>query len=405
MKRLLLLAPLLLFSLQAYAQEVVAGISLERLRHYESFVVREVDEQKIAGAVSLINRQGELVYSRAIGLSDVDEGTPMAEDQIFYIQSMTKPIISVALMLLFEQGHFRLDDPVSKYLPKFANWPVVKNPQDGRSGDTEPLKRDITIRHLLTHTSGMTHGTGRSRLDEEIREQINKGEFVTVQDRLEALMEFPLYGQPGDQWQYSYSPDVLAILIEQFSGMSTDAFLKARIFEPLDMHDTGYNLNDEQAQRVAKLYNLDEAGNLQLSTRQESAQGNTIWSGMNGLWSTAADYMKFSRMMMNAGELNGTRIISRKTVDLITENHIGDLMLAPPRPGQGFGLGFAVMTDRAASGALVSNGTFYWSGAYNTFFFIDPTEELVAIFMTQSWPFTRSYRQKVQKLVPQAIVD
>ncbi|MEM9324286.1 MAG: serine hydrolase [Bacteroidota bacterium] len=386
------------------AQDVVAGMSLDRLQRYEDFVRREIDSGKISGAVSLVHRKGEQVYANVQGYSDLDEKAPMVEDQIFYIQSMTKPIISVAFMMLYEEGHFFLTDPVSKYIPSFKDWEVIANPESGPDGETEPLTREITIKDLLTHTAGMSHGLGGNPLERAVYRNQYGQEHFSVQSRLDSLMTIPLIGQPGEQWHYSCAPDVLSVLIEQFSGMPTNEFLIERIFDPLGMIDTRYNLDEGQQKRVASLHYYDETGKLLSAGRGAGGAkmvDNTVWSGVNGLWSTARDYMIFARMMLNQGSLDDVRILSRKTVELMAQNHVGDLF----GPGLGFGLGLMVVTDIADHGLLSSPGVLRWSGAFNTHFFIDPEEELVALFMTQMANYTDYYQHKLRLLVTQAIVD
>ena len=218
------------------------GLSEDRLDRYEDFLSSEIEQKHIAGAVSLILRNDQVAHQKAFGVSNLEDDTPMLMDNIFFIQSMTKPIISVALMMLYEEGHFLLDDPVSKYLPEFNDLQVIIDPETGAEGSTEPLNKPITITHLLSHTAGFSHGLGGSKLDQEYWSAMYVEEHATVQDRMNRMLTLPLYGQPGEQWYYSASPDVLSVLIEYFSGMSTQEFLQQRIFDPLGMNDTGYNV-------------------------------------------------------------------------------------------------------------------------------------------------------------------
>ena len=377
------------------------GLSDQRLSRYEDFINDEIEQKHIAGAVSLIFRNDQIAHQKAFGATHLDDDIPMSMDNIFFIQSMTKPIITVAFMMLYEEGHFLLKDPVSKYLPEFNNLEVIVDPETGIEGKREPLNKPITIAHLLSHTAGFSHGLGRTKIDQEYWQAMYMEEHVTVQDRMNRMLELPLYGQPGEQWYYSASPDVLSVLIEHFSGVSTEEFLQKRIFDPLGMDDTGYNLPEEKHNRVVTLHTVDSIGNLIISERQPPMSGNTIFSGVNGLWSTASDYLIFSRMMLNQGTLNGKQYLSRKTVELMTQNHVGDLM----GNGSGFGLGYGVTTNVADTKSLGSIGTFYWSGAFCTYFVIDPKEELIAILMTQLWPYSGYYGDKMRQLVYQTIED
>ena len=403
----LIIAFLLLF-IQPYQillsqsiDKVISGVSTQRLKHYENFIKREIEEGWIPGASTQIISKGELVYSASFGYSSVKDKRAMKVDDIFYIQSMTKPIITVALMMLFEEGAFQLTDPVSKYLPGFKNLRVIKNIDDGILGETVPLKREILIADLLSHTAGFTHGLGQNKFEKEFREELFKP-FKTVQERVDKLLTMPLIGQPGEQWTYSAAPDVLSVLIEKISGLNANQFLIDRIFKPLGMNDTGYNLTKAQQQRVVQVHTKDAAGKLTNATQQPSMEGNTLWSGVNALFSTTQDYLIFSQMLVNGGEWNGKRILSPKTVELMTLNHTSNLF---NKPGEGFGYGFAVLTDVAASNNLGSTGLFYWGGAYNTHFFIDPKEKLVVVFMTQTTSFTWFFQEKLRQLIYQAVVN
>lgn len=387
----------LLISVASFAQN---GMSAERLARYDAYYQKEIDAGRLPGVVTLIYKNGEKAHESALGFSDFASKTPMRTDQIFFIQSMTKPIISTAFMMLYEEGYFFLNDPISKYLPEFKDMKVVKDPEIGSSSGLEPAKSQITIAQVLSHTAGFLHGIGPTKLDEEVREAIYMSEPKTIEERVKALAAQPLASHPGEKWNYSASPDILARLIEVFTGKSPAEFLKNRLFDPLGMKDTGYNLNEEQAKRMTQLHNLDDAGKLVNSERQTPTSGNTVFGGTHGLFSTAQDYALFARMMLNGGELNGKRYLSSKTVDIMRINQSGDLF---QDPGKGFGLGFAVVDDLADSKALSSEGTFYWSGAYCTYFFIDPEEKMVAIFMTQFNPFSSHYENKFRQIVYQAV--
>ncbi len=395
---ILVLQTSLLISQVQLTNEVVEGISLQRLERYESYIKREVSSGKIPGAVTLIARKGELVYQYATGVSNPATKRAIELDDIFYIQSMTKPIITTAFMMLFEEGHFLLTDPLSKYLPAAKDLRVLKNPEEGKDGETVPLKREIVLADLLSHTAGFTHGLGQNAYEKEVFAVFSKP-LKTIQERVDEFLSMPLLGQPGEQWAYSIAPDILSVLIEKFAGKSTNDFLKERVFTPLGMKDTGYNLSREQQQRVVQVQGENPGGGL---TTQPKREGNTVWSGVNALYSTAHDYMRFCQMLLNGGHWNGEQLLSRKTVELMTLNHSGDLF---GNPGEGFGYGFAVVDDLADTNNLGSNGIYYWAGAFNTHFYIDPKEQLISIYLTQTSAFDFYYHHKLRQLVYQALVD
>lgn len=364
---------------------VEAGISSERLDRYDAYFQKEIDEGRLPGVVTLMYRKGEKVHESALGVNDLSAKSPMRQDQIFFIQSMTKPIITTAFMMLYEEGHFFLTDPISKYLPEFKYMKVILDPAKGSEGGTEPAKSQITIAQVLSHTAGFLHGIGSTKLDGEVAKALYMSGPKSIEERVKALSSQPLASHPGEQWNYSASPDILARLIEVFSGMNPAEFLKSRLFDPLGMKDTGYNLSDAQKSRMVQLHNFNETGVLVKSERQTPTSGNTFFGGTHGLFSTAQDYSLFTRMMLNGGEWNGKRYLSPKTVEIMSIDQANDLFRDP---GKGFGLGFAVVEDLADTKSLGSEGTFYWSGAFCTYFFIDPKEEMVAIFMTQVNPFS-----------------
>jgi CubicO group peptidase (beta-lactamase class C family) len=382
---------------------VVSGISLNRLQRYENYIKKEINEGKIPGAVTMVSRNGKIVYNESFGYRNLEEKIAMEKEDLFSLASMTKPIISVAFMMLYEEGHFSLKDPVSMYLPKFKDLVVTKNEETGKDGETEPLNREITIADLLTHTSGMSHGTGNSKLDQDFKSARYR-KHNTILSRVNSYLEIPLARQPGAQFYYSAAPDVLSVLIEQFSGLSTIEFLKKRLFVPLKMNSTGYNIAPADQYRRVQLHEQNKEGKLRNSATQPAMYGNTIWAGTSGLFSSASDYLKFCQMLLNNGESNGQRFLSRKTIALMTTNQIGDISLKTMQ-GHQFGLGFAVVTDVAATKVLGSEGVYFWGGAFNTHFFIDPKEKIVAVFMTQVAAFSWEYHNKLQQLVYQALVD
>ncbi len=379
----------------------ISGVDKERLNRYDEFLKNEIVEGRIPGAVSYIMRRGEIVHEMTHGYSSWNDKIPIQQDQLFHIMSMTKPIVTAAFMMLYEEGYFSLTDPVSKYLPQFKNLRVAKDLDQGTNGETEPANKEITISHLLTHTAGFSHGLGGTKLDNEIAKALYSQPHKDVESRVNAMIKLPLIGHPGEQWYYSASPDVLALLIEHFTGTTTAEFLKQRIFDPLEMTDTGYNISKKNKGRWMPVHNLDKEGNLVNSAAQLPIEGNTIYGGTHGLFSSASDYMKFCQMLLNKGEFKGKHLLSPKTVDIMTMNQVGDLYEAP---GQGFGLGFGVTTDVAKSKSLGSIGQYYWSGAYCTYFFIDPKEELIVILMSQLQPYNNYYGEKMRQMVYQSLI-
>ena len=351
-------------------------------------------------AEAMIYRSGELVYHEVLGKSDLETGAALVENQIFHLMSMTKPIVTVAFMMLYEEGHFRLSDPVADYLPEFAHLRVAKNNTEGIGVATDTASTQVTIEQVLSHTAGFSHGLSGSKLDNEIAAQLYFLPHADIASRVSKLAELPLIGQPGEQWFYSTSPDILARLIEVFSGMTTIEFLEQRLFTPLGMKDTGYNVPAAQAGRVVANHEVKD-GKIVKAARQLPTSGNTVYGGSFGLYSTASDYLRFTRMLLNGGELDGHRYLGSKTIESMRMNHVGDLRA----DGQGFGLGFGMVTDVAASGTLGSEGMYYWNGAYSTFFFIDPQEDLIAILMSQRAPYSNYHESMLRQMVYQAIAD
>ncbi|MHA7128141.1 serine hydrolase domain-containing protein [Algoriphagus namhaensis] len=375
-------------------------ISEERLLRYDEFVQTEVDEGRLAGAVTLVYKNGDKVHESALGYSNIQTKEPMGLDQIFFIQSMTKPIITVAFMMLYEEGHFMLNDPLHKYLPEFKDVMVAKDPKLGSEGGLEAPKSPITLAQLMSHTAGLSHGLGSSKVDREVVQALYYTQHPNIAARVSAYAKAPLMGHPGEQWYYSASPDILSRLIEVFSGQTTAAFLQERLFDPLGMKDTGYNLTPEQQKRMAMLHTSNEEGNLILAERQTPTSGNVVFAGANALFSTAQDYGKFARMLLNEGEWEGKRYLSPKTIEIMTIDQADGMF---QDPGQVFGFGFGILDDLADSKALGSAGQYYWNGAYCTYFFVDPKEDMVSIMMTQTAPFSMYYFAKMRQMVYQAV--
>lgn len=396
-------------SLTAQSKAIVnpkaAGFSIERLARLDAFIEREIASNKVPGAVSLIYRKGAVAQYKTHGYTNLETKEAMELDEIFYIQSMTKPIVSVAVMMLYEEGYFELNDPISKYFPAFkemsvANFVDVEG-QEEKKMELTPANKQITIAECLSHTAGFSHGITAAEIDKLYVKALYYQPHKNIEERVMAMAKMPLVAQPNDTWHYSASPDVLALLIEHFSGQSCADFLQERLFTPLGMEDTGYNIDPANNPRLATLHHKI-AGIVSPAKDQTKAQGVTVFGGTHALFSTASDYMKFSQMLLNNGSYNGQQFIGRKTLELMTADRVGDKR---DTPGWGFGLGFGVKTDLAASAGTSSEGLYYWSGAYNTYFFIDPAEDLVGVLMMQFAPYDDYYNRKFRQLVYQAIID
>lgn len=331
-------------------------------------------------------------------MSDVEAEVPMQENQIFHLMSMTKPIVSVAAMMLWEQNKFRLDAPVSYYLEDFENLTVANDVKAGKDGPVSPALELVTVRQLLSHTAGFSHGLSGTKLDNDFARAMYFAPQANIESRVKTMTSLPLVGQPGKQWSYSASPDAIALLVEKLSGMPLDEYLQKNIFEPLGMTNTGYNMTAEQATRLPKLYKSVN-DTLVRDKMQMPASGHSVFGGSHGLLGTAADYAKFCQMLLNGGELKGKRILKPETIRTMTRSHIGDL---PYAPGQTFGLGFGISTETPADHSD-SKGRYYWSGAYSTFFFIDPANDLFAILMTQTSPYTGRYGDALREFTYKAI--
>jgi CubicO group peptidase (beta-lactamase class C family) len=372
-----------------------------------------MEKDRIAGAVSLVARRGHIVWFDVAGKADIEEGRAMREDSIFRIMSMTKPIVSLAVMMLHEEGRFLLDDPISRFIPELGKLRVAVVPEgeavSPEAIETVPAAREITIHDLLTHRSGFTYGFINQGPVGELYRRARLLETVATNEELvRRLAELPLAHQPGTAFEYSHSTDVLGRLVEVVSGQRLDRFLEERILLPLGMKDTKFYLSAEEAERLVTLYQrgpVTDAPPLKpLDGGRDSrlVVGPKTWfSGGGGLVSTAADYYRFLQMLLNGGELEGTRLVSRKTVELMTKDHLGKEI--PIYPGYGFGLGFAVRQELGKGRSLGSEGDYTWGGIFNTVFWVDPKEELILIFLTNFSPYDLDQRWYVKTLVYQAI--
>ena len=393
------------------------GLSSERLARIRTAMQRYVDKGLVPGVVTLVARRGRVVHFDAVGYRDVEAKAPMTTDTIFRIASMTKPIASVALMMLYEEGYFLLNDPIAKFLPEFANLKVAQlAPPDERVGTPYklvPAARPITFRHVLTHTAGFPNSYRGITQAEYLKNAELRKPTDTMADAIKRLAAMPLNFHPGDQWEYGPATDVVGRLVEVISGLTLDQFLQQHIFAPLQMRDTHFYLPPAKLNRFVANYQPDNKnGNKIKLLEAPNAESRYVkephvyFSGAGGLVSTAADYARFHQMMLNGGELDGVRILGRKTVELMTTNHIGDLSAWLVGAGYGFGLGYSVVKDVGASGQPGSVGQYGWGGAFCTYFQVDPVEELIGIVMTQVRPYDHlNIRQEFQVLAYQAIVD
>lgn len=402
----------------------IVGMSSERLARIKPLLQRYVDEGKVAGIQTLIARKGKIVHFEQVGKLDLDTHSALREDSLFRIYSMTKPITTTAAMILYEEGKLQLDDPVEKYLPAFKNKKVLVD------GELVDATHAITIRELMSHTAGLTYGIfGNSVIDQKYRVAMfgeghqfsfnnttinaDASKIKTLDDLVSAIGPIPLQYQPGTQWVYSLSVDILGAVIEKVSGQSLDTFMLERLFKPLRMNDTFFEVPKEKLQRFGTLQAKDAGGKLMVIDRPKTsdfANNVTFFSGGGGLVSSAMDYLRYSQMMLNGGELDGIRILSPTTIDLMTRDQLTQSARLgyDPRPGimgdVSFGLGFglAVKAPRVRSG---SKGSYRWAGIAGTDFWIDPKEDLTAMILVQMMGYPPALRNEFKTLVYQAITE
>jgi CubicO group peptidase (beta-lactamase class C family) len=392
------------------------GLSAERLARIGAAVERSIDEKRIAGAVTLVARRGHIAWFKAQGMLDREAGKPMEPDALFRICSMSKPITSLAAMMLYEEGRFLLDDPVSKYIPEFKNPKVLVKPPSGQPY-TIPASREITIRNLMTHTSGLTYhwngDVGQMYKDANVAHGLLQYDG-TIGDSVKHLAGMPLLFNPGDRFEYSLGVDVLGYLVEVLSGKPLDEFFRTRIFEPLGMKDTYFYPPEDKVNRLATAYTWYPEKGLSRFPDAPISEGaftytadypyrgpKKLFAGGAGLCSTAMDYARFCQMMLDGGKAGGARLISRKTVELMTSDRLGKI-----GPDQAFGLGFGVDGVKAPLAELGSPGQYNWGGFFYTAFVVDPKEQMITIFMAQLHPTgDLTLDRLVHVLAYQAIVD
>jgi CubicO group peptidase (beta-lactamase class C family) len=409
--------------LEAQVNPSDAGFSADRLDRIDRHFAEYVDDGRLPGWQIAVSRGGKVVHSSTYGSRDMAAGLGFESDTIVRMFSMTKPITSVAAMMLYEEGAFQLKDPISKWLPEFADTPVY------RSGSflkpvTEPQTEPIRVWHLLTHTSGLTYGFHNSHATDAIYRKAGfewgVPEGADLKESCERWAQFPLAFQPGSEWNYGVSTDVLGRLIEVISGQPLDEFFRSRIFGPLEMTDTGFSVSESDVDRFARLYVPNPATGQAVPAPAVLASVATepplMLSGGGGLAGTASDYLRFTHMLLGRGELEGVRLLGSRTVDYMTCNQLpGNADLETfGRPlfaetsfdGVGFGLGFSVVLDPAANKVLRSAGEYAWGGAASTICWVDPKEDIVAIFLTQLLPSsTYPIRAELSQLIYQALVD
>jgi len=363
------------------------GMSSERLARMTQGMQNIVDQGKFAGVVTLVARHGKVVYLDAVGKQDIEANKPMATDSIFRIYSMSKPITGVAMMILFEQGKWQLNDPVAKFIPEFKDLKVYAGAGADGKPILQPQAHPMTMKELMSHTAGFTYGFfSNTPVDAMQRQADVLNNDITLAEMIRRVAKLPLNSQPGAQWQYSISVDIQGYIVEKLSGMPFDQFLAKHIFEPLRMVDTGFHVPAEKLSRLAQVYNVDAQGKLRVETggfNRDFSKKPALFSGGGGLVSTASDYFRFCQMLLNGGTLDGVRILSPLSVELMRTNAIGDKTVSLGGPGTKFGLDFAITTDPVAAGGYYGEGTYWWGGAAGTWFWIDPVRDLIVVGMVQ----------------------
>ncbi|MEO9222363.1 MAG: serine hydrolase domain-containing protein [Mycobacteriaceae bacterium] len=397
------------------------GFAPERLRKLDDVLDRYVDDGRLPGVQTLVSRRGQLAHRDCYGWTDVEAGTEVRDDTLYRIYSMTKPITSVALMMLFEEGRFLLEDPISTWLPEFAEMQVWTG-GTADAPETTALTTPITVRHLLTHTSGLTYGFQYVHPVDELYRRQGLGEFsepdYDLAECMQRLAAVPLQFEPGTRWNYSMSTDVCGALVERMSGIPLDEFFRTRIFEPLAMTDTAFAAPETDVDRCSALYALLPGMEQKMRVAGKAAMTSepTMLSGGGGLVSSADDYLRFCHLLIGRGQLDGVRILSPRTLAFMASNHLpggrtlnemGQATFSESAmEGTGFGLGFSVLVDQAASANLGTPGMYAWGGAASTAFWIDPAEELAVVFMTQLLPSNLyPLRRNLLAGVYQALVD
>jgi CubicO group peptidase (beta-lactamase class C family) len=386
------------------------GMSQARLERIEPAMQAFVDEQKLAGTLTLVARKGKVVHVEGVGYRDREAKAPMSEDTIFRIYSMTKPITAVAALTLWEQGKFQMNDPVSKYLPELANLKVYAG-MDGENMVLEDTSKVMTIKQLFTHTAGFSYGFTQSPVDKLYQQSALFSGQIKRQDLLKEVAKLPLNHQPGSKWNYSIGTDIIGILVERLSGQTLGAYFEQHIFEPLEMDDTGFYVPEDKQDRLAQIYVINQQGQtvpMENEPLGDYLSAPEIESGGGGLVSTIEDYYIFTQMLLNGGEYQGKRILGRKTVEYMRTNHLPTSLIPfePSSTGEGYGLAMSVTVDEQGANTMGSAGDYGWAGAASTYFRIDPKEQMIVISMTQLMPSSYfSYNKDFKNIAYQALID
>ena len=390
MKRFLpILSFLSLLSIGCFAQE---KINPAKLIDFENYLTTEIDSGKIAGIEVLIHHKEKTVWHKALGYNNLIDNRPLEKNSIYFIQSMTKPIMSVAIMQLVEQGLLSLNDKVADFIPAVSTLRVIKDVNTGIDGATVPVKSPMTIKQLLTHTAGLSHGLEEHLFDQQLfklmyNDLFDPAIYNKLEEPVEKLLQVPLIGQPGEQWYYSAAPDLLALILQKITQQPINEYLEEHIFSPLGMQDTGYNISPENLERIMQLHFNQEDGTLVTSHVQAKSSGNTVYGGTYGLFSSTEDYLKFCQMILNKGAYDGGQILAPETVVEMTKNHVGALI----GPTRGLVLGLAFYTILKMTLVLQIMVRFIGVVFLRHIFLSTPKADLIALIMTQKIPNTNEY--------------
>lgn len=384
------------------------GMSSQRLAYLKSYFEGLLDDKDTGGFQILISRRGKVVLYENLGMANVEQNIPVTDETLFRIYSMTKPVMGVAMMMLYEEGQYSLADPLSKYIPEFAELRVYAGEDDDGNMLLEPMEREPTIQDLLQHTAGFTYGVfGDTAVDKQYLEKDMLSNDQTLQELIDKLAGIPLLYQPGSRWHYSVAVDVQGYLIEKWTGMKVGTFLKERIFDPLGMDQTMAWVPADKAALLANIYTKNEAGDRELfagDTYLDAYGAPRAFNGGGQLISTGDDYWRFCQMLLNGGEFDGKRYLSPRTVEMMSSNRLRDPASLPN--GRGYGLDFGVIADNTQTDYPTSNGEYYWAGLASTVFWIDPKEDMVAILLTQYMPYKGTYYDDLfHRLVRAAIIE
>ncbi|MFC3123364.1 serine hydrolase domain-containing protein [Agaribacter flavus] len=386
------------------------GFSVQRLSRIDDVMQRYIQADKLVGTLSLVARNGEVVHLSANGMRDREAELPMTEDTIFRIYSMTKPITAVAALTLWEQGLFHMNDPIEKHLPELKNLKVYVS-GEGENMVVEDAESLVTIKQLFLHTAGFSYGFTQSPVDKLYQEAFSKLTNTSSTQALETMASLPLNHQPGTKWHYGINTDIIGLLVERLTNKKLGEYMQEVIFTPLNMNDTGFYVKQENLTRFAQLYSPGDKGQTVVNENGMLGSFTTdpaVHNGGGGLTSTIGDYYKFTQMLLNGGELNGTRILGRKTVQYLRSNHLPDDLIpfAPDAKGEGYGLAMSVTVDEDQVNFMSSTGNFGWGGAASTYFRIDPKENMIMISMTQFLPMGfHPYHDDFRNAVYQALID